>query len=111
MIVGDDELDAVKTPVLQAYKKVFPGRLTLTRGEIDRQDLPASALMDTDRDQDRPGPNDTPLTDLLVTGIENQVGIRLFQTPLGKSREGFIEPLVEDADAGGRETLARRAPP
>ena len=77
MIVGDDELDAVKTPVLQAYKKVFPGRLTLTRGEIDRQDLPASALMDTDRDQDRPGPNDTLLTGLLVAGIENQVGIRL----------------------------------
>ena len=77
VIVGVDELDAAKTPVLQADKEVFPGRLTLTRGEIDRQDLPASALMDTDRDQDRPGPNDTLLTGLLVAGIENQVGIRL----------------------------------
>jgi hypothetical protein len=67
--------------------------------------------MNTDRDQDRPGPDDTLLTGLLVAGIENQVGIRLFQTPLGKGREGLVEPLVEDADAGGRETLARRAPP
>ena len=80
-------------------------RLALARGEINRQDLPASALMDTDRDQDRPGPNNTLLTDLLVAGIENQVGIRLFQTPLGKGREGLIEPLVEDADAGGREAV------
>ena len=110
VIVGDDELDAAKTPVLQAYKEVFPGRPTLARGEIDAQNLPASALIDTDRDQDRLGPDDTPFTDLLVTGIENQVGIRLFQTPLGKGREGLIEPLVEDADAEGRETLAQRAP-
>ncbi len=77
VIVGDDELNAAKTPVLQANKEVFPGRLTLTRGEIDAQDFPASALIDTDRDQDRLGPDDTLLTGLLVAGIENQVGIRL----------------------------------
>ena len=63
--------------------------------------------MDTDRDQDRPGPNDTLLTDLLVAGLENQGGRRLFQTPLGKGREGFIEPLVEDTDAEGREAVPR----
>ena len=75
VIVGDDELNAAKTPVLQADKEVFPGRLTLARGEINRQDLPASALMDTDRDQDRLGPDDTPFTDLLVTGIENKIRV------------------------------------
>ena len=32
VIVGDDELNAVEAPILQAYKEVFPGRLTLTRG-------------------------------------------------------------------------------
>ncbi len=74
MIVGD-ELNAVETPVLQAYKEVFPGRLALARGEIDAQDFPASALMNTDRDQDRPGPDDTPFTDLLVTGIENKIRV------------------------------------
>jgi hypothetical protein len=50
-------------------------------------------------------------SDLLVAGIENQGGIRLFQAPLGKSRERLVEPLVEDADAEGREALAQRAPP
>ncbi len=50
-------------------------RLALARGEIDAQDFPASALMNTDRDQDRPGPDDTPFTDLLVTGIENKIRV------------------------------------
>ena len=75
VIVGDDELNAAKTPVLQANKEVFPGRLTLTRGEIDAQDFPASALIDTDRDQDRLGPDHTAFTHLLVAGIENKIRV------------------------------------
>ncbi len=36
---------------LKAREDVFPERLALAAGEIDGQDLPAPALMDTDRDQ------------------------------------------------------------
>ncbi len=63
VVVGDDELDAVQAAVPQAREEVFPERLALALGEIDGQDLPAPALMDTDRDQDRLGANDPGLPD------------------------------------------------
>jgi len=52
------------------------------------------------------GADDAHLPDLLIAGIEDQVGIGLFQAPGGEGGEGGIETLIDAADAGRREAVA-----
>ena len=62
--------------------------------------------VDADGDQHRAVGNDTDLPDTLITGIEDQVGVRLVQPPSGKFGQRRIQALVDRADGARREAVS-----
>ena len=55
MIVGDDELNAVKPAPAQSEQEILPGGAALAVGHVDGQDLAAPVPLDPDGDLMRIG--------------------------------------------------------
>ena len=89
MIVGDDELDAIKASPAQAEEEVLPGRAALAVGHLDREDLAATVPVDADRDQHRLAHDYAALAHLLIAGVEDEVSKGLGEGALGKGVESF----------------------
>ncbi len=106
MVVGDHELDAVQAPLPEAHQEVFPARGALARGHVHRQDFQTAARVDADRDQDRLGTDHAAFAHLLVTGIEDEVGVGFVEASFGKLRECGIETVVDRTDAGRGKLVA-----
>lgn len=82
----------------QSQQDVLPGRAALAAGHLDGQDLPPAVPVDADGDRHRLAPDDAGLSDLLITGIEDEIGKGLLKRAAGKGLQAFIEPLVDRRD-------------
>lgn len=85
VVVGDDELDAVKAAGLEGEEEVLPGGAALAVGHLDGEDLAAAVPIDADRDQHRLAHNHAGLAHLLITSVEARKSA-------GFSVKGAIEP-------------------
>src|SRR4051812_8120181 len=97
MVVGDDELDAGKAASAQAKEEVLPGGAALAFGLLDGEDLTPAVPVDADwvpdaktradGDQHGLGADDAVLADLLVAGVQDEVGVGLGERAPGESGE------------------------
>ena len=101
MIVGDDELDAVKAAGLQSFQELLPARSALAIGKLDRQHLAPALPVNADGDQHRLAGNDPVFPHPLVAGIQDQVGKGLLQLALAERLQRRIQPLVDRTDRRG----------
>jgi len=106
MVVGDDELDAGKAASAQAKEEVLPGGAALAFGLLDGEDLTPAVPVDADGDQHGLGADDAVLADLLVAGVQDEVGVGLGERAPGEGGEAVVQPLVDGRDGRGREGVA-----
>ena len=75
VIVADDQLDPLEAPFLERGEEGSPVDLRLAEGGTDAEDGAFAALIDADGDKDGTVDDTSTLTDLLVSGIEEEVGV------------------------------------
>ena len=93
VVVGDDELDAMKTSLLEADQEIPPTRPALAVRKLHTQDLPPPFPVDADRDQNRLRLNHVIHPHLFVTRVEDQIRKRLTKPPARKAGELVVELL------------------
>ena len=106
MIVGDDELDAMKAAPAQPDKEILPRGAAFPVGHVDGQDLAAPVPVDPDGDQHRLAHHHAAFAHLLIAGVEDEVGEGFGKGALGEGVEAFVQALVDGGDGGGREGVA-----
>ena len=85
----------------QAKEEVLPGGAALAVGHLDGEDLTPAVPVDADGDQHGLGADDAVLADLLVAGVQDEVGVGLGERAPGEGGEAVVQPLVD-----GREGVA-----
>jgi hypothetical protein len=73
VIITDNTLNPVQATGLEAPHEVTPMHLRLGQTNAGAKDGAFPLRIDPHGDQDRTGDNGTTMTDLLVTGIDNQI--------------------------------------
>ena len=90
VIIRGHKLHPPQPPAFQVQENLFPTRLPLPVGQLYRQDLSPAGIVDLHRlAADYPV-----LPDLLVAGVQHQVGIGFLSGPLGKSLQALIQVLL-----------------
>jgi len=78
VIIADDELGAMEATFLERAEEVPPVGLSVAQGDADAEDGSVPGGIDADGDQDGAAEDHAVAANLLVAGIENEVGISDF---------------------------------
>lgn len=106
MVVGNDEVDTAQAACLERKQEVLPRRTAFAVGHLDGEHLAPAVPVNANRNQHRLAHHDASLPDLLVAGVEDEIGERLGKRAAGKSLQALLEPLVDGRDRRGGEGVA-----
>ena len=87
-----------RPPLDETAEEVGPERFGLGLADIDRQDLPPAALVDTMRDDQRFGDDAAAIADLLHLRVEEQMRVAALQRPRPECLDVLVELLADAAD-------------
>ena len=74
MMIRHDVGHSGQSPFLETNQKVFPGEAAFPVGQLHGQQMPSAVGINADRNLNGPGSDDPIFPNLLIAGIENQVG-------------------------------------
>jgi len=96
----------MQTTFLQAHEVILPATGALAVGQLDGQHMPAAVPTDTQGDERSAAVPDSVFAHAFVAGIEDEVGVLLFEPPGHEARQLFVELLINVADGGSTKLMA-----
>jgi hypothetical protein len=79
VVVADGQADAGQAPLFQPEEELAPAGGALAAGQFDAEDAAAAFPVDPDGHKHGPAADDAVFADLLVAGVEDQVGVFAFE--------------------------------
>ena len=95
VVVRNNLDDAAQAAIPQRLEEPTPARMAPAIRKLDAENLAAARRVNLDRNQNRAVPDNAVLADLLVAGVQDQIGKRTLQRPLRERLEIHIQLRID----------------